>query len=342
MKKRILSLVLIVSLMCLTLSGCGRIKATTMRILGYEGKITMEEDGKNKNIKENLRINSGNTIKTSIFSSANIGLDDVKLVSMDQESIAEFVQEGKYLEMTLTKGSIFFEVKKPLEEDETFNIKTSTMIAGIRGTSGYVEVNEDGTERLIVTDGVVHVIYTNPQTGETSEADVRAGEEFRTYPGRVDNSNDENNDDGDHADDTEGDEGDDGQNADLENGGNMYEATGVDPETFPAFARNYILANEEVKEKISDDMGEDELDEILWDEEIGYQPSQNSYGSYGDMGGVIGALEQLEMVFRIAAYSINRDAEGLEQYLESMNVPGAEYISEFGMRMLESMTAGNK
>ena len=342
MKKRILSLVLIVSLMCLTLSGCGRIKATTMRILGYEGKITMEEDGKNKNIKENLRINSGNTIKTSIFSSANIGLDDVKLVSMDQESIAEFVQEGKYLEMTLTKGSIFFEVKKPLEEDETCNINTSTMIEGIRGTSGYVEVNEDGTERLIVTDGVVHVIYTNPQTGETSEADVRAGEEFRTYPGRVDNSNDENNDDGDHADDTEGDEGDDGQNADLENGGNMYEATGVDPETFPAFARNYILANEEVKEKISDDMGEDELDEILWDEEIGYQPSQNSYGSYGDMGGVIGALEQLEMVFRIAAYSINRDAEGLEQYLESMNVPGAEYISEFGMRMLESMTAGNK
>ena len=290
--------------MCLTLSGCGRIRATTMRILGYEGKITLEEDGKNKKIKENLRINSGNTIKTSFFSSANIGLDDVKLVSMDQESIAEFVQEGKYLEMTLTKGSIFFEVKKPLEEDETFNIKTSTMIAGIRGTSGYVEVNEDGTERLIVTDGVVHVIYTNPQTGETSEADVKAGEEFRTYPGRVD--------------------------------------TSIDPETFPAFARNYILANEEVKEKISADMGEDELDEILWDEEIGYQPSQNSYGSYGDMGGLIGALEQLEMVFRIAAYSINRDAEGLEQYLESMNVPGTEYISEFGMRMLESMTAGNK
>ena len=181
MKKRFLAMALVLLVAACSLVGCGRLKATTMRLIGHEGRITLEENGKHKKIKENLRINSGSEIKTSYYSSATIGLDDVKVVSMDQESVAEFTQEGKKLEMTLTKGSIFFEVKKPLEADETFNIRTSTMICGIRGTSGYVEVYDDGTERLIVTDGVVHVTLIDPETGEVKETDVSAGEQLKVY-----------------------------------------------------------------------------------------------------------------------------------------------------------------
>ena len=374
MGKRVLSVILVLSMLCISLTGCSKLKATTMRLLGYEGRVVLQENGRNKKVKEDARINSGSEIKTSIFSSATIGLDDVKIVSMDQSSVAEFVQSGKKLEMNLTKGSIFFEVKQPLADDETFDITTSTMIVGIRGTSGYVEIAEDGTERLIVTDGVVHVIYKNPETGEVTEADVRAGEEFRSYyldesmiddrdngddgndsgdegslsgDGDDANGEDENvNGDGDDAngDDDNANVDDDNINEDEDNvnsteltPGFVYEITDVTKETFPAFARNYILKNEEVKEKISGDMGEDELDELLWDKEYGYEMSPDSYGNYASLKDVINALEQLEMVFRITAYTLNRDAEGLEHYLESKSVPSAQYITDFGFEMLEAI-----
>ena len=324
MRKRIIAMTVLLSMLCAMLSGCKRLEATTMRILGFEGKVVLEENGKNKKIKENIRLNSGNELLTSYFSTATIGLDDAKIVSMDQKSEAEFIQSGKKLEMNLIMGSIFFVVKEPLKDDETFDIKTSTMMVGIRGTSGYVEVNDDGTERLIVTDGVVHVTYTNPETGEVSEEDVSAGQEFRVYPTEA--GTDDNDD----------------QNGGYSGGGYLYSGSGygimgVTSNEFPDFARNYILENEDVKEKISADIGDEELDEILWDDEIGYSLSPNSYGSYEDLEGVINALEQLEMVFRIAAYTLNRDAQGLEQYLESKNIPGAEYITEFGLRMLDTM-----
>lgn len=324
MRKRIIAMTVLLSMLCAMLSGCKRLEATTMRILGFEGKVVLEENGKNKKIKENIRLNSGNGLLTSYFSTATIGLDDAKIVSMDQKSEAEFIQSGKKLEMNLIMGSVFFVVKEPLKDDETFEIKTSTMMVGIRGTSGYVEVDEDGTERLIVTDGVVHVTYTDPETGEVSEEDVSAGQEFRVYPAEI--GTDDNDD----------------QTGGYSGGGYLYSGSGygimgVTSDEFPDFARNYILENEDVKEKISADIGDEELDEILWDDEIGYSLSPNSYGSYADLEGVINALEQLEMVFRIAAYTLNRDAQGLEQYLESKNIPGAEYITEFGLRMLDTM-----
>lgn len=308
MRKRIIAMMVLLSMLCAMLSSCKRLEATTMRILGFEGKVVLEENGKNKKIKENIRLNSGNELLTSYFSTATIGLDDAKIVSMDQKSEAEFIQSGKKLEMNLITGSIFFVVKEPLKDDETFDIKTSTMMVGIRGTSGYVEVDEDGTERLIVTDGVVHVTYTDPETGEVSEEDVSAGQEFRVYSTEA--GTDDNDD----------------QNGGYSGGGYLYSGSGygimgVTSDEFPDFARNYILENEDVKEKISADIGDEELDEILWDDEIGYSLSPNSYGSYADLEGVINALEQLEMVFRIAAYTLNRDAQGLEQYLESKISP---------------------
>lgn len=158
----------------------GKIRATTMRLLRLEGTVSMEENGREKAVKENLRLKSGNALNTEIESLVSIGLDDAKVVTMNETSRAEFTQKGKYLDLNLTKGSLFFEVDKPLEDDETFEIRTSTMVVGIRGTSGYVSV-EGGIEELIITDGHVHVIGTNPVTKEVKEADVYAGQRLRVY-----------------------------------------------------------------------------------------------------------------------------------------------------------------
>lgn len=157
-----------------------KITATTMRILRIEGTVTLEEGGKNKTVKENLRLNSGNALSTALKSLVSIGLDDTKIVTLDERSRAVFEQSGRQLELKLTDGSLFFEVSQPLTDEESFDIKTSTMVVGIRGTSGWVSVDGEH-ESLIITDGVVHVIGTNPVTGEVKEIDVKAGQRITVY-----------------------------------------------------------------------------------------------------------------------------------------------------------------
>ncbi|MBP8969599.1 MAG: FecR domain-containing protein [Lachnospiraceae bacterium] len=157
-----------------------KIRATTMRLLRIEGTVTMEENGRMKDIRENARLKSGNAIDTSVQSLASIGLDDYKVVTLDEVSRAEFNQSGKYLNLNLRKGSLFFEVDKALADDETFEIETSTMIVGIRGTSGWVSVAGEN-ESLIVTDGHIHLIGTNPVTGEVKEIEVSAGQRVSVY-----------------------------------------------------------------------------------------------------------------------------------------------------------------
>ncbi len=157
-----------------------QITATTMRLLRIEGDVSLEESGKTKSVKVDLRLHNDDALSTATKSLVSIGLDDTKIVTLDELSRAEFNQKGRKLNLHLTAGSLFFDVKKPLEEDETFDIHTSTMVVGIRGTSGWVSVKGEH-ETLIVTDGVVHVIGTNPVTGETKEIDVYAGQRISTY-----------------------------------------------------------------------------------------------------------------------------------------------------------------
>lgn len=157
-----------------------QITATTMRLLRIEGDVSLEEGGKTKSVKENLRLKNDDAVATATKSLVSIGLDDTKIVTLDESSRAEFNQQGRKLKLQLTDGSLFFEVSKPLEEEESFDIHTSTMVVGIRGTSGWVSV-EGEHESLIITDGKVHVVGTNPVTGETKEIDVGAGQRISTY-----------------------------------------------------------------------------------------------------------------------------------------------------------------
>ncbi|MBQ3889878.1 MAG: FecR domain-containing protein, partial [Lachnospiraceae bacterium] len=173
--------VVVVAVVCVLLFSNKAIRATTMRMLRMEGTVSLEENGKVKAVREDLRLKSGNAVNTEAASLCSIGLDDTKIVTMNEVSRAEFSQKGKALELNLTKGSLYFEVSKKLASDESFEIQTSTMVLGIRGTSGYVSCDEEGHEYVLTTDGSVHVIGTNPQTGEVKEIDVPAGSKIVVY-----------------------------------------------------------------------------------------------------------------------------------------------------------------
>jgi hypothetical protein len=134
------------------------IRATSMRLLRMEGIVTLEDiNGNEKAIVENMRFANGDALSTGADSLASIALDEHKIVTLDENSRAQFNRSGNALELDLTAGGVFFEVNKPLEEDESFDIVTSTMTVGIRGTSGYVSVDTDGIATLVLTSGHVHI-----------------------------------------------------------------------------------------------------------------------------------------------------------------------------------------
>ena len=172
-------LVVVVAIIC-AFYFSSKIRATTMRILRMEGEVSLEENGKSKSVRENLRLNSGNALSTAVKSLVSIGLDETKIITLDELSRAVFSKAGRKLDLELTDGSLFFEVQKPLEDDEKLDIRTSTMIVGIRGTSGWVSVEGDH-ESMIVSDGHVHIIGTNHVTGEQKEIEVFAGQRISTY-----------------------------------------------------------------------------------------------------------------------------------------------------------------
>ena len=94
----------------------------------------------------------------------------MKLTKMDEESENAILKEDKLLEIEVKSGSLFFNVNEPLEEDETMNIHTSTMLAGIQGTCGRVEVPDPAHMNLYLLEGTVEC------TAGANAATVQAGE----------------------------------------------------------------------------------------------------------------------------------------------------------------------
>ena len=170
-KKKILvaalvTAVVIIGIIIAVFISNNRLTASTMRFLRREGIVRLFEKEKEKTISDNLRLNAGNILNTESASLAGIALDDTKIVTVNELSRAQFDQKGKKLDINLTEGSLFFEITKKLAADESFDIRTSTMVVGIRGTSGYVSVDEDGHEVVYITEGSVEIIGTNPRTKE--------------------------------------------------------------------------------------------------------------------------------------------------------------------------------
>ncbi len=156
------------------------VKSTTMRLLRAIGEVSLIDNGETKTIMEDMRLADGNVVTTGDKSLASIGLDDYKIVNLEENSSAEFHQDGKKLELTLIEGRLFFDIRKALDETESLDIKASNMIVGIRGTSGYFICDKDNPQKqqVIITDGHVKIKITDKSTGEVKEVDVQSGQKL--------------------------------------------------------------------------------------------------------------------------------------------------------------------
>lgn len=174
MKKTTTRLTALALALVLLLTACGSdASAATMRLRKTEGRVGVSDgEGKAVELTDNLGLYSGYGVDTSTESYAWIDLDSVKLAKLDADSRMEITKEGKKLEINVKSGNLFFHVTEPLDEDESMEIRTSTMAVGIRGTCGWVTQNS-----VALLEGTVTV------TAGGQSVTISAGEQAVLTPG---------------------------------------------------------------------------------------------------------------------------------------------------------------
>ena len=132
--------------------------AADMRLQSTTGTVSLKNaSGKSVSVREGMKLYSGYTISTSAKSYAYVSLDSTKVVKLDASTKVEVRKSGSKLELLVSSGELFFNVSAPLSSSETLNIRTSTMVTGVRGTSGVVSVTATGGSGVSIYDGTVQV-----------------------------------------------------------------------------------------------------------------------------------------------------------------------------------------
>ncbi|MER2025891.1 MAG: FecR domain-containing protein, partial [Lachnospiraceae bacterium] len=163
--------------------------STTMRLLRYEGTVEIEDaSGKPRAVMENARLSSGESMKTAAASSASVGLDEGRIVTLDEKSRVEFKKQDGAVSMNLTEGKIFLDVSEKLGDGETMGVTTATMAIGIRGTIIYAS-SMPVTDESVAQMESVDLEGLSPEKGHIvsiSQIGVLEGTAQITY---TDNSN---------------------------------------------------------------------------------------------------------------------------------------------------------
>ena len=79
---------------------------------------------------------------------------------------------------------MFFNVTVPLEKEESMNIRTSTMVAGVRGTCGWFEVSDDWATRVYLLTGKLECLVVNPIDDNSENSAITPGNysDFLVFP----------------------------------------------------------------------------------------------------------------------------------------------------------------
>ena len=151
--------------------------AVDMRLEAVEGTEALyNASGKALSVRDGMKLYSGYEIQTELESYAYISLDSTKAVKLDASSHAQVNKEGQALVIYLLSGKLFFNVSQPLADDESMEIQTSTMVTGIRGTSGYVEADDRQPHRVTILDGQVILALTEDGTPQAESFQVSASQ----------------------------------------------------------------------------------------------------------------------------------------------------------------------
>lgn len=178
MEKRIISMLLIVSMLC-SLCACGKsASANEMKLVKTEGTAHVSDDKQQEqSIHENMNLYDGYLVGTAENSFAWMNLDFVKLLKLNESSNAVLEKDGRKLKVVLQSGDMFFCVLEELEKDESLTLETGNMSMAIRGTCGIVRVLSGRESQLVLLEGKVTVTDTAGMVRQ----DVETGQVLNLY-----------------------------------------------------------------------------------------------------------------------------------------------------------------
>lgn len=151
-------------------------RATTMKLDSFKGSVTVKTmNGSQRKASKGMRLLNGYEISTGKNSEAYINLDNTKAVKLDEGAKVQVRQSGKKLELMVKSGKIFFNVTQPLKADESMYVRSSTMVAGVRGTSGYVMIDQKQS-KLYLLEGKIGLTKIDPVTSEAEIVEIKGGQ----------------------------------------------------------------------------------------------------------------------------------------------------------------------
>ena len=187
MKRRILPTLLMILLLVFALALPGTAEesydASTMRLLRYEGDVQiLDVTGVPRFVLENVRFDSGEALLTGEAATASVSMDDTKIVTLDESTRVEFLKEGEHMRLNLTEGQVFVDVSEKLDENASFDIQTTTLTVGIRGTLIFAAVQPPETpgDNPATTIGVLEGSGTVDTTDASGSRRI-----FTVTPGQI-------------------------------------------------------------------------------------------------------------------------------------------------------------
>ena len=107
------AVLLIAVLLCGAAAETEEYAAQTMRLLQYTGDVQiLDAEGSPRFVMENVRFSSGETMMTGESSLASVGLDESKIVTVDELSSVEFIQQEGHILLSLKEGTLLLDVEK--------------------------------------------------------------------------------------------------------------------------------------------------------------------------------------------------------------------------------------
>lgn len=144
--------------------------------------VTFRLDGESddwEDAKAGIPLKDGHEVKTGFKSLALVLFTDGSgVLRVRENSVLQIYgekEENRFDKNTyIDKGEVGFEVSK--QEDEEFKFTTPTVVASIRGTAGFVGVNDDSSTTIMCSRGLIEL---NATLGQRQASSLSGGSTAR-------------------------------------------------------------------------------------------------------------------------------------------------------------------
>ncbi len=193
MKKKILSIFLALTLVLGGSLGAFGEGKSSAKVVDISGQVEVLRSGGEKSYPAfvDMRLAEGDRVITGEESSIKIQLDDDVTIELTENTIIDLAElRGKTGEkqssIKIFIGGIISSIKKKLEGNSRFEIKTPISVMGVRGTEFLTQYANDQVD-LKVLEGIVEVEVEGGSflVGEMEEIDFKKGERFEDIVGRI-------------------------------------------------------------------------------------------------------------------------------------------------------------